>query len=112
MPDVTPILNERQQIIEYQVWSVPARRITTSPGREPLYARIRRARHCPGKSRVTLEPGDSALLSSGMALVGMGASLMTGEAGWGGLTLLCLLAQMGHGWHLQRRLARAAGHGG
>ena len=31
---------------------------------------------------------------------------MTGQAGWGGFTLLCLLAQMGHGWHLQRRLAR------
>lgn len=100
-----PILNERQQIIEYQS-------VRTRPQdhdiawAERLYARIRAGKALPWQSRVTLEPGQLSLLLSGTALVGMGASLMTGQAGWGGLTLLCLLAQMGHGWHLQQRLAR------
>ena len=102
---VTPILNERQQIIEYQS-------VRTRPQdhdiawAERLYARIRAGKALPWQSRVTLEPGQLSLLLSGTALVGMGASLMTGQAAWGGLTLLCLLAQMGHGWHLQQRLAR------
>ena len=102
---VTPILNERQQIIEYQS-------VRTRPQdhdiawAERLYARIRAGKALPWQSRVTLEPGQLTLLLCGLALAGMGASLMTGQAGWGGFTLLCLLAQMGHGWHLQRRLAR------
>ena len=102
---VTPILNERQQIIEYQS-------VRTRPQdhdiawAERLYARIRAGKTLPWQSRFTLEPGQLSLLLSGTALVGMGASLITGQAAWGGLTLLCLLAQMGHGWHLQQRLAR------
>ncbi|BBT67983.1 hypothetical protein WP8S18E04_33670 [Aeromonas caviae] len=102
---VTPILNDQQQIIEYQS-------VRTRPQdhdiawAEQLYARIRDGKALPWLTRLTLEPGQLCLLLSGTALLGMGASLVTGQPGWGVITLLCLLAQMGHGWHLQRRLAR------
>ncbi|MEN3797250.1 PAS domain-containing methyl-accepting chemotaxis protein [Aeromonas caviae] len=102
---VTPILNDQQQIIEYQS-------VRTRPQdhdiawAEQLYARIRDGKALPWLTRLTLEPGQLCLLLSGTALLGMGASLVTGQPGWGAITLLCLLAQMGHGWHLQRRLAR------
>lgn len=102
---VTPILNERQQIIEYQS-------VRTRPSEqdiawaERLYARIRAGKALPWLSRFALEPGQLSLLLSGIALLGLGTGLVTGQPWWSAIPLLCLLAQMAHGWHLQQRLAK------
>lgn len=102
---VTPILNEQRQIIEYQS-------VRTRPQdhdiawAERIYGRIRDGKALPWRTRLTLEPGHLTLLLSATALAGVAASLATGEPGWSWVPLLCLLAQMGHGWQLQRRLAR------
>lgn len=102
---VTPILDERGQVIEYQS-------VRTRPS-EPdiawadrLYARIQAGKALPWLSRLSLEPGPLSLLLSGTALLGLTASLVTGQLAWGGIALLCLLAQMVHGWRWQQRLAR------
>ena len=77
---VTPILNDQQQIIEYQS-------VRTRPQdhdiawAEQLYARIRDGKALPWLTRLTLEPGQLCLLLSGTALLGMGASLVTGQPG-------------------------------
>lgn len=68
---VTPILNDQQQIIEYQS-------VRTRPQdhdiawAEQLYARIRDGKALPWLTRLTLEPGQLCLLLSGTALLGMG----------------------------------------
>ncbi|MCO4205951.1 PAS domain-containing protein [Aeromonas taiwanensis] len=75
---VTPILNERQQIIEYQS-------VRTRPSdhdiawAEQLYARIRSGQALPWISRFRLEPGQLTLLLCAAALTGLGLSLTTGQ---------------------------------
>ncbi|WP_257978533.1 PAS domain-containing protein, partial [Aeromonas salmonicida] len=71
---VTPILNDQQQIIEYQS-------VRTRPSEqdiawaEQLYARIRAGKALPWLSRLTLEPGQLTLLLSGTALLALLAAL-------------------------------------
>ncbi|MGY3904139.1 methyl-accepting chemotaxis protein [Aeromonas lusitana] len=102
---VTPILDDQQQIIEYQS-------VRTRPSEQDiawadqLYARIRAGKALPWLSRFNLEPGLLTLLLSGTALLGLAVTLLTGQPGWSGIALLCLLGQMAHGWQLQQRLAR------
>ncbi|MEG0174901.1 MAG: PAS domain-containing methyl-accepting chemotaxis protein [Aeromonas sp.] len=102
---VTPILDDQQQIIEYQS-------VRTRPSEQDiawadqLYARIRAGKTLPWLSRFNLEPGNLTLLLSATTLLGMGTSLITGQPGWSGIALLCLLGQMAHGWQLQQRLSR------
>ncbi|WP_310597433.1 methyl-accepting chemotaxis protein [Aeromonas aquatica] len=102
---VTPILNERQQIIEYQsVRTRPSEQDIAWADR--LYARIRAGKALPWPSRLALEPGQLSLLLSATALLGLGTSLVTSQPWWSLISLLCLLGQMAHGWQLQQRLDR------
>lgn len=102
---VTPILDDRQQIIEYQS-------VRTRPSEqdidwaERLYARIRTGKALPWPSRLRLEPGPLTLCLSGISLLALGLCLATAQPAWGGLALLCLLGQMAFGCWWQRRMKR------
>ncbi|EOD54252.1 methyl-accepting chemotaxis protein [Aeromonas molluscorum] len=104
---VTPILNEQQQIIEYQS-------VRTRPSEhdiawaEQLYARIRAGKALPWLSRLTLEPGQLTLLLCGTALLTLLTAMVSANPLWGVIGAAALLAQMIHGWRLQQRLNRLA----
>jgi aerotaxis receptor len=104
---VTPILNEQQQIIEYQS-------VRTRPSEqdiawaEQLYARIRAGKALPWLSQLTLEPGQLTLLLCGTALLTLLTAMVSANPLWGVIGAAALLAQMFHGWRLQQRLNRLA----
>ncbi|WP_323890036.1 methyl-accepting chemotaxis protein [Aeromonas allosaccharophila] len=101
---VTPILNARKEIVEYQS-------VRTKPDAsdvawaEQLYGLLRSGKALPWLSRFHIEPGQLTLWLSITALLTTLATFATGNLCWLLPTALLLLTQATHGWRLQQRLA-------
>lgn len=100
---VTPILNVRREIIEYQsVRTKPA--ASEVAWAEQLYRLLRSGKALPWLSRLHIEAGPLILWLSAAALLTTLAAFASGEPLWLAPTTLLLLAQANYGRRLQQRL--------